>query len=580
MKNICTLLFFYFLFSAVNISQEHIYVSDFGAIGDGTTNDYLAIQEAIDSAAQSGSDVYFSAKKYAINNTLNLYGGVTLKGEGKGSTSTSTPYNGTIIKNIGTTLTIKITGHNSGLRDLVIYDTDNAGAIGGVNVEADASDVESIILKDILIFGFTDGFGLKLTAKNGGGISYCSFYDLRIRHAKIGIHIDEDNSSYANSNSFYHGAISGGGFENCLLVDGGNNNVFNATVMEPYSSLKGHILVNKGEIIGNNIRIEGAQQPTNIPLIEFKPNTSNSHLYGTYSGGLTIDNGDNFVLFKSGKSLGYKNSSTNLFVNASLKGLSNNTIPYWEIENSGIIIQESTDQYKANSNVIKLTVPPGIITYIRPQSSYLPKALSNSKYQTVNFGAFIKTDKSNIITTICKAPSGIATGLYHSGSNEWEMVGMTSKTDIISSYNPKFYINTSSTLDSTVIYITSPTLNFGIGTPSIDAAPLSSSGGIINGILSTSMYSITTSSTGFLNLPKQANTFEVNGTNTISRINHLANDRLPKGTIITLLFNNAGTSVINGAYIKLITNYTSILNSSLTLVSIGDGTWRELSRNL
>ena len=350
--------------------------------------------------------------------------------------------------------------------------------------------------------------------------------------------------------------------------------------MEPYSSLKGHILVNKGEIIGNNIRIEGAQQPTNIPLVEFKANTKNSYLYGTYSGGLTVDNGDNSILFKSGKSLGYKNPSSNLFTNASLKGISNNSIPYWEVENSQVTIQNSTDKYKANYNVLKLTIPPGVITYLRPQSNYLPTVLANSKYKAVNFGAFIKTNKSDIITTICKAPSGITTGLYHSGSNDWEMIGMTSEINTTASYNPKFYINTSSTLDSTVIYITTPTLNFGIENPNIEATPLSSSGGIINGTLSTSMYSISTNGTGFLTFPKEANTFEINGTNTITRINHLANDRFPKGTIITLLFNNASTSIVNGAYINLITNYTSVLNSSLTIVSIGDGTWREISRNL
>jgi hypothetical protein len=94
------------------------------------------------------------------------------------------------------------------------------------------------------------------------------------------------------------------------------------------------------------------------------------------------------------------------------------------------------------------------------------------------------------------------------------------------------------------------------------------------------MYSITTNGTGFLTLPKEANTFEINGTNTITRINHLANDRLPKGTVITLLFNNAGTSLINGAYISLISSYTSVINSSLTIISNGNGTWREINRNL
>ncbi|MCT4580172.1 MAG: glycoside hydrolase family 55 protein [Flavobacteriales bacterium] len=571
--------FLYFFLSYI-YGQTPIHVSQFGAVGDGTTNDYTAIQAAIDSAAQTGSKVLFSAKTYAIDNTLKLYGGVNLIGEGKGATATSTPFNGTVIKNIGTKLTVKITGHNAGLHNLTIYDTDNAGAAGGVKIIANNSDIESIILKSVLIFGFTDTFALKLKAKNGGGISYCSFYDLRIRHAKIGIHIDEDESSYVNSNSFYHGAISGGGFDYCFLAEGGNNNIINAMIMEPYTSIKGHFVVKAGEVIGNDIRIEGAQQPQHVPLVEFKAGTKNSILNGTYSGGLTIDNGDNTILFKSGKSLGYHNPNSNLFINSSLKGTANNTIPYWEIGNTAIVVKEVADEIYTNQEVIELTIPPGITSYLRPSPTFLPKVLSNSKYETVNFGAFIKTDKSDIITTICKAPSGTATSLYHPGNDQWQLIGMTSAISATIPYDPKFYIDNSSSSDSTKIYLTSPTLNFGITPPKIEAAPITTSGGILNGTLSNSITAVSTPTSTFLTLPNSGNIFEVNGTNTIARINHLSNDRMPKGTVITLLFNNAGTSLVNGAYIKLLTGYTSTLNSSITLISNGDGTWREMNRNL
>lgn len=577
MKNITSTILFT-LTSLCSLAQIH--VSDFGATGDGATNDIVAIQAAIDSAAQTGSEVLFSAKTYAIDSTLNLYGGVNLIGEGKGATSTSTPFNGTVIKNTGTKLTIKITGHNAGLQNLTIYDTDNAGAAGGVKIIANNSDVESIILRSVLIFGFTDSFALKLKAKNGGGISYCSFYDLRIRHAKIGIHIDEDESSYVNSNSFYHGAISGGGFNYCFLAEGGNNNVINAMIMEPYTSNKGHFVVKKGEVIGNDIRIEGAQQPSNIPLVEFKYGTKNSILNGTYSGGLTIDDGDNTILFKSGKSLGYSNPNANLFINSSLKGTDNNTIPYWELGNSSIVVEETTEEIYTNQKVIKLTVPPGVNSYLRPSPTFLPKVLSNAKYETVNFGAYIKTDKSNVITTICKALSGTATGLYHPGNNKWQLTGMTSTITAAIPYDPKFYIDNSSSSDSTRIYITVPTLNFGISPPKIEAAPITSAGGILNGTLSNSITAVDSPTSTFLTLPNSGNIFEVNGTNTIARINHLANDRMPRGTVVTLLFNNAGTSLVNGAYIKLLSGYTSSLNSSITLISNGDGTWREVNRNL
>ena len=86
-------------------------------------------------------------------------------------------------------------------------------------------------------------------------------------------------------------------------------------------------------------------------------------------------------------------------------------------------------------------------------------------------------------------------------------------------------------------------------------------------------------SNGFLVLNTAANYFTIDNINTINRINHLLADRFPKGSVITLLFKNAGANVIPSAYIILKTGFTSVLNSSLTLISNGDGTWMEVQRN-
>ena len=69
---------------------------------------------------------------------------------------------------------------------------------------------------------------------------------------------------------------------------------------------------------------------------------------------------------------------------------------------------------------------------------------------------------------------------------------------------------------------------------------------------------------------------------TIQRINHSTADRFPVGTVVTLLFEQAGVSVSHGGYITLLGGvaYVSEVGSSLTLVSSGPGTWRELDRNL
>lgn len=559
--------------------SKSIIVDDFGAVGDGITDDYIAVQSAIDTAGLTGGKVTIPYGIYNISQTLLIPAGVMIEGEGRGATSLETPYNGTIIKNSSTQVAIRIVGQNSGLKDLVVYDTDNEGSAGGVEIVADGILIESVVLERVLIFGFTDGPALKLEAKNSGGISYCSFYDLRIRYGQTGVLLKQDTTSFVNSNSFFHGVISGDGFDYCLRVLGGNNNVFETFVMEAYSTNYGHLVIEYGQIIGNNIRIEGVHQSADIPLIKLNSGTYGTEISGRVTGGLTIDDGDNYVDLKSDKSIDFKNSHYNLFLNSCFNGIEGHTIPYWEISATGITVESLSPEILPGYQVAKLTIPAGINGYLRPSTKYLPSILLPEKYDKVNFGAYIKTNKPNAVTTICRAPAGMVTGAYHPGDSEWHMIGMRTLVDRTTSYEPKFHIVNSNSLTPLEIYITTPTLVFGVTIVELEAAPISEAGGIITGTLTTSMSSISTVVSGFLVLPKSGNVFEVSGTNTTVRINHETAKHFPKGTIITLLFNDANANVINSAYINLINSFTSTANSSLTLISIGNGTWRELNRN-
>ncbi|MBS0299974.1 MAG: hypothetical protein JSR32_08640 [Proteobacteria bacterium] len=69
-------------------------VMDYGAVGDGTTDDYAAIDEAIDAVPKGqvyndpripeGGIVYFPGGKYKINTTLDLSSGETVDGHRQG----------------------------------------------------------------------------------------------------------------------------------------------------------------------------------------------------------------------------------------------------------------------------------------------------------------------------------------------------------------------------------------------------------------------------------------------------------------------------------------------------------------
>lgn len=69
-------------------------VRDYGAAGDGWTNDSPAIQAAINAAAKAGGGVvYLPAARYAIHSTLRVTSSNTvIKGAGKGSTILFAPY--------------------------------------------------------------------------------------------------------------------------------------------------------------------------------------------------------------------------------------------------------------------------------------------------------------------------------------------------------------------------------------------------------------------------------------------------------------------------------------------------------
>lgn len=554
-------------------------VLEFGAKGDGETDDYEAIQATIDSAAVTGAKVCLPTGRFAISNTLVVPDGVIIEGEGKGSTATQTPTEGSILMNTGENITVQIVGHNAGLRDLVVYDTANESATGGVQILGKSYLVESVVLENILISGFTSGFGLALTAEKSGGVTYNSFYDVRVRHAKTGILIEEDETSFVNSNAFYHGAVSGGGFDYCLHVKGGNNNVFKGTIFEPYTSEFGHLVVEKGAIIGDEIRIEGVQQEANKPLIHFHEGANESRLTGLYSGGMTIDLGANFIDLRSGKFMDPYNAGVNLLTNSGFKGVNNNTIPFWDIAISGATVISQNAQVINGQNVVELTLPAGASGYIRPSSLYTPSVLETARYDRVNFAAMIKVSAPNVVQTSINSNSGISSSSFHPGDNNWHSVGMTGNVNRSQPLQPKWLFN-NNTGGELKVYITSPTLSFGNQAAQLEAAPLSTSGGVLNGTVTMGMMPIETPSNGRLVLPKDGNIFEITNNVFIQRINDSTADRFPKGTVVTLLFNEAGTSVANGGYIVLKGAYTSTANSSLTIVSDGNGTWREINRNL
>lgn len=295
-KQITLILIFFYGFTNLITAQKgysnSLSPEDFGVVMNSDSDNSVFFQRAIDSAAITGATIFVKPGYIKIEQTLIVKAGVTIIGSGRGSIPNQTPYNGTIFWYTGTAAAIEVVGSNVVLNNLTIYDK-TSKATDGLLLKATSNLVESFSLSNVLIFGFTNGTALHFLAQNHGGITYCSFYDVRIRHAKIGISISPDATSFINSNSFYHGVISGGGFDTCLKVGGGNNNIFYGTVMEPYTSTFGHLCIDKGQIIGEHIRIEAVHQPKETPVITLGKNTAECFITGMYSGGLIVNEGKN-----------------------------------------------------------------------------------------------------------------------------------------------------------------------------------------------------------------------------------------------------------------------------------------------
>lgn len=553
-------------------------ITDFGAIASDGEDDTDAIQLALDSAAAIGAKVCIPPGIFQVTSTLRIPAGVMVEGSGPGHDPLTAPFKGSVLEYAGTDWAIKISRSNAGLRDLAIRDA-HGQAQGGLYIMADTNLVESLQFIRVQVYGFIGGTGIFLGGKNHKGVAYASFYDIRVRNAKIGIHIKPEADGFANANSFYHGVISGGGFDYCLLVEGGTRNEFIGTVMEPYSSAEAHVKVQKGWIVGRGIWIEGNQQPNDRPLIEFADGTSGSIVEGAYAGGLIVNQGANTIQFSSSNSLVEADPGYNLIENPFFLGKNAQRIPGWFFSNNQVHIEILEPELLPDFQVLKLRIPPGTSTFFGLESSAIPQPMGLPRDDYANFGGYIKTDQADLAYVTLNADQGMITSIPHRADGQWQFVGLRGKSPA-GIITPRFYLNNSTGTDSATVYISCPTFSYGNNQPMLEAKPFSNAGGILTGSISYSMADVQTPSNHFMVLPTDANLFIVSGTSYIARINDQAADRFPRGTSISLMFEESNVTVINSAYIRLKDTFVSTSNSSLTLVSMGNGTWREINRNL
>lgn len=580
--------------------RKVIDVTDFGAIGDLSTDNTAAFQAAIDSATQFSGTVFIPGGNYILQNELKIPGGVMLQGESQGGDyhSFSTPVRGSCIVYTGTDYVAEFKGFFSGAKDLYFYNGGTAGAKGAGCFKLVANDghfsTGHNTFSNLYMYNFFEGTCFKIEATSNSKIAHVMVEDVLFRFPETGMHIETATGSTIEHITLLNGKI-GGGLKYSFRNQGGTNiNVYGTSFEGVACGSLGHIVVESGNINIYGFRTEstdseGSCDEGEIMMAHFFPNTKGSYIQGLTGDGRVLDEGANY-LDVSGRNIERRSSGHNEFQNSTFKGVHNNTIPYWEITGNPSNIQLESPAFESNHQVLTLTIPAGAIISLSPTASVLPKAYAQ---QFASFGAYLKTDAANV--AFCQMNTYVPStntctnihSTFHTGDDKWQYIGLpASINEATCTINPSYIFDNSGNSSTATVSITTPSFVFGNVRPALTAKPLLTSGGIMDGTLAQGMTLfpiIVTDGTFELTLPFDGNTFLLTGVNPIHRLNNDVDlgPRFPTGTVITLVFESAGVTVRNRAFINLLgtENYVSTAGSSLTLVALDAGVWREIGRN-
>lgn len=183
--------------TVTNKLQESVSVKDFGAVGDGSTNDTTAIQAAITACAVTGKTLFFPAGQY-VTGLLVLpqqNGGIELVGEAYDASNAlvSSTYFGAVL--ISTTATGNIISCDGGaayvnrgirIRNLSIKVATSGYAIYLKNCP------EQVLLENLTIYNYnaSGGFGVGLESCWGGArVSNCQISASVIGTTSFGLYV-------------------------------------------------------------------------------------------------------------------------------------------------------------------------------------------------------------------------------------------------------------------------------------------------------------------------------------------------------------------------------------------------------
>ena len=210
--------------------RESVSVKDFGAVGDGVTDDTAAIQAAIDAAsADNGRTVVFDAKVYRIASTINITNnGTILNGRGCEWDFYGTGVALDFVPIGGVTYPVSCQ-----IKDITIR-VRTASTGTGIRVRTSYSLFHNVGV--VLYVAATNARGIMLVGDevNGTGPYYNQFFNTIVQSTSLGL--DHTGISFVasaplyrspNANTFYGGRV--GQCSRNYIIKGSGNTFFNPT---------------------------------------------------------------------------------------------------------------------------------------------------------------------------------------------------------------------------------------------------------------------------------------------------------------------------------------------------------------
>jgi hypothetical protein len=187
-------------------AADMVNVKDYGAVGDGATNDTAAIQAAVNAAPSTGGIVYFPIGNYKITSAITWAGKSSLRITGARSGQDAT---NKATRLVCETVGIAMLDGRDSLHchiDGLLLDG-NAKAQYGIRLGIAATHDQHVIIEDVVINTVTNGSAVALSlsynANGAGSVADSTFRNLQINGCKIGV----DN--YAQDNGFYDCVVAG-----------------------------------------------------------------------------------------------------------------------------------------------------------------------------------------------------------------------------------------------------------------------------------------------------------------------------------------------------------------------------------